>query len=91
MLKRGFIGIWWWLLIVTKRSTIAIRWVCIKGWVLRIVPRGSLLPRWLSVSLRLLPPLIIPSLMPVLIVASIPYNIIITTLIAKGMRIYSSK
>ncbi|KAL4343813.1 hypothetical protein AHAS_Ahas11G0115900 [Arachis hypogaea] len=76
MLRRGFIGIWWWLLIVTKRSTIAIRWVCIKGWFLLIVCWWRLLPRGLSISLRLLPPLIVPSLLHVLIVASIFYNII---------------
>ncbi|KAL4287656.1 hypothetical protein AHAS_Ahas19G0208000 [Arachis hypogaea] len=80
-----------WLLIVTERSNIAIRWICTLEWLLLIVHWGRLLPRRLSISLRLLPPLIVPSLMHVLIVAFVPYNKVVTTLIAKGMRIHSSK
>ncbi|KAL4343837.1 hypothetical protein AHAS_Ahas11G0118300 [Arachis hypogaea] len=76
MLRRGFIGIWWDLLVTTRGSTIAIELICILEWLFIIVRWGRLLPRGLSISLRLLPPLIVPSLMHVLIVASIPYNII---------------
>ncbi|KAL4316339.1 hypothetical protein AHAS_Ahas15G0275200 [Arachis hypogaea] len=91
MVKMGFIGIWWWLLIVTRMSTIAIGLICIKSWIIPIRNRRRLLPRRLINPLRLLPPLIIPSLMHILIVISTSYNIVITTLIAKMVRIHSSK
>ncbi|KAL4287581.1 hypothetical protein AHAS_Ahas19G0200500 [Arachis hypogaea] len=51
----------------------------------------GLLPRGLIKSLWLLPSLILPTLMPVLIIASIPYNNIGTKLKARGVRIHSSK
>ncbi|KAL4315914.1 hypothetical protein AHAS_Ahas15G0232700 [Arachis hypogaea] len=59
-----------------KGSTIFIVLVCTLEWLLLIVGWWRLLPRRLSKSLRLLPPLIVPSLMHVLVVSSIPYNII---------------
>ncbi|KAL4391204.1 hypothetical protein AHAS_Ahas03G0221700 [Arachis hypogaea] len=53
------------------------------GIVLFIVHWWRLLPRRLITSLRLLPPLIIPSLMHIRIVAPISYNIVRIKLIAK--------
>ncbi|KAL4276285.1 hypothetical protein AHAS_Ahas20G0191900 [Arachis hypogaea] len=76
MLRRGFIGIWWGLLVTKRGSTVSIVLVCTLEWLLLIISWWRLLPRGLSISLRLLPPLIVPSLMHILIVASIPYNII---------------
>ncbi|KAL4350593.1 hypothetical protein AHAS_Ahas10G0157500 [Arachis hypogaea] len=76
MLRRGFIGIWWWLLIIKKVLTIAIILVCLLEWLSFIVCWWRLLPRGLIKSLWLLPSLIVPSLMHILIVAFIPYNII---------------
>ncbi|KAL4344686.1 hypothetical protein AHAS_Ahas11G0203200 [Arachis hypogaea] len=76
MLRRGFIGIWWGLLVITKGSTISIVLVCTLEWLLLIVSWRGLLPRGLIESLWLLPSLIIPTLMYVLIIASISYNII---------------
>ncbi|KAL4329320.1 hypothetical protein AHAS_Ahas13G0288300 [Arachis hypogaea] len=58
-----------------KGSTIDIGVICILEWLLFIVHWRRLLPRGLIKSLRFLPPLIVPSLMQVLIVASISYNI----------------
>ncbi|KAL4286810.1 hypothetical protein AHAS_Ahas19G0123400 [Arachis hypogaea] len=60
-------------------------------WPLLIVHLERLLPRRLINCLRLLPSLIVPSLMHVLIVVSISYNIVVTTLIAKKVRIHSGK
>ncbi|KAL4300868.1 hypothetical protein AHAS_Ahas17G0243900 [Arachis hypogaea] len=91
MLRRGFIGIWWGLLVITRGSTIAIGLMCILEWLLLIVRWWRLLPKRLIICSRLLPPLMVPSLMHILIVAFIPYNIVVTTLVAKGMRIHSSK
>ncbi|KAL4287810.1 hypothetical protein AHAS_Ahas19G0223400 [Arachis hypogaea] len=76
MLRRGFIGIWWCLLVVTKRSTTTIVLVCIIEWLLVIVHWRGLLPRGLIKSLWLLTSLTVPTLMHVRIIASIPYNII---------------
>ncbi|KAL4394208.1 hypothetical protein AHAS_Ahas02G0129000 [Arachis hypogaea] len=76
MLRREFINIWWWLLVVTGKSTISIVLICIVKWLLLMVHWRVLLPRWLSISLRLLPPLFVPTLIHVFIVSSIPYNII---------------
>ncbi|KAL4357081.1 hypothetical protein AHAS_Ahas09G0151000 [Arachis hypogaea] len=73
-----------------KRSTITIVLVCIIEWLLVIVHWRGLLPRGLIKSLRLLPSLIIPTLMHVLIIASIPYNNIGTKLETRGVRIHSS-
>ncbi|KAL4315726.1 hypothetical protein AHAS_Ahas15G0213900 [Arachis hypogaea] len=68
-----------------------IRLVCILEWFLLIVHWWRLMPWRLSKCLRLLPPLVVPSLMHVTIVISISYNIVRTTLIAKRMRIHSVK
>ncbi|KAL4287797.1 hypothetical protein AHAS_Ahas19G0222100 [Arachis hypogaea] len=68
-----------------------IRLVCILEWFLLIVHWGRLLPWRLIKCLRLLPRLVVPSLMHVAIVISISYNIVRTTLIAKMMRIHSFK
>ncbi|KAL4287210.1 hypothetical protein AHAS_Ahas19G0163400 [Arachis hypogaea] len=73
-----------------KGSTISIVLVCTLEWLLLIVSWWRLLPRGLSISLRLLPLLIVSSLMHVLIVASISYNIVVTTLITNGVRIHSN-
>ncbi|KAL4315984.1 hypothetical protein AHAS_Ahas15G0239700 [Arachis hypogaea] len=83
-IEEGFIGIWWWLLIITRRSTRAIRLVCILEWLLLIVHLGRLLPRRLINSLRLLPSLIVPSLMYVVSTIPILYNIVVTTLSQNG-------
>ncbi|KAL4337261.1 hypothetical protein AHAS_Ahas12G0092500 [Arachis hypogaea] len=88
MLRRGYIGILWWVLIVTKRSTITIVLVRIIEWLL-IVTWRWLLPRGLIKSLWLLPSLIVPSLIQAFIVISSSYNMIVTRLIAKGVRIHS--
>ncbi|KAL4344513.1 hypothetical protein AHAS_Ahas11G0185900 [Arachis hypogaea] len=76
MLRGWFIGMWWWLLTITIRVTTSIRLICIRMRVIPIRNRRLLLPRRLINSLRLLPPLIVPSLMHILIVAPISYNII---------------
>ncbi|KAL4276041.1 hypothetical protein AHAS_Ahas20G0167500 [Arachis hypogaea] len=89
MLRRGFIGILWWVLIFTEKSTITIVLVCIIEWLL-IVHWRWLLPRGLIKSLWLLPSLIFPSLMHILIVISSSCNIVVTKLIAKGVRVHSS-
>ncbi|KAL4287728.1 hypothetical protein AHAS_Ahas19G0215200 [Arachis hypogaea] len=73
------------------RVTISIRLICIRIIIIPIRDRRGLLPRRLINPLRLLPSLIPKSLMHVTIEASIPYNIVVTKLIAKGMRIHSSK
>ncbi|KAL4356700.1 hypothetical protein AHAS_Ahas09G0112900 [Arachis hypogaea] len=91
MLRREFIGIWWWLLIIKRALTIAIILICFFEWLLVIVCWRRLLPRGLIKSLWLLPPLILPSFMHVLIVISSSCNMIITKLIAKGVRIHSRK
>ncbi|KAL4381376.1 hypothetical protein AHAS_Ahas04G0127300 [Arachis hypogaea] len=88
MLWRGFISVWWWFLKVIMKFTIAIELTCIR---MGIIPIGNrrLLPRRVIKSLTLLPSLIVPSLMHVVIENTISYNIIVTTLIAKRMRIHS--
>ncbi|KAL4276414.1 hypothetical protein AHAS_Ahas20G0204800 [Arachis hypogaea] len=68
-----------------------IRLVCILEWFLLIIHWWRLLPWKLIKCLRLLPPLVVPSLMHVTIVISISYNIVRTKLIAKRMRIHSVK
>ncbi|KAL4391143.1 hypothetical protein AHAS_Ahas03G0215600 [Arachis hypogaea] len=76
MLRRWFIGMWWWLLTITIRVTTSIRLICIR---IRIIPIRNwrlLLLRRLINPLRLLPSLIVPSLMHVTIVVPISYNII---------------
>ncbi|KAL4391154.1 hypothetical protein AHAS_Ahas03G0216700 [Arachis hypogaea] len=91
MLRMRFIGIWWWLLIVTRISAIAIVLTCIRSWIIPIRNRRRLLPIRLINPLRLLPSMIVPPLMHILIEASISYNIVVTKLIAKGMRIHNIK
>ncbi|KAL4374197.1 hypothetical protein AHAS_Ahas05G0157700 [Arachis hypogaea] len=91
MLRRVFIGVWWWSLIIKRVLTIAIILVCFLEWHLVIICWWRLLPRGLIKSLWLLPSLILPSLMHIFIVASIPYNIIVTTLVAKWVIIHNSK
>jgi len=71
-----FIVCWWRLLIVTNRSTITIALVCIIEWLLLMAHWRMLLPKGLIKSSWLLPSLIVPTLMHVPIMASIPYNII---------------
>ncbi|KAL4287370.1 hypothetical protein AHAS_Ahas19G0179400 [Arachis hypogaea] len=67
---------WWWLLTTTIRITTSIRLICIRGGIIPIRNRRLLLPRRLINPLRLLPSLIVPSLMHVTIVVPISYNII---------------
>ncbi|KAL4306612.1 hypothetical protein AHAS_Ahas16G0195700 [Arachis hypogaea] len=67
---------WWWLLIITIRVTTSIRLICIRIRIIPIRNRRGLLPRRVINPLRLLPPLIVPSLMHIVIVAPIFYNII---------------
>ncbi|KAL4287389.1 hypothetical protein AHAS_Ahas19G0181300 [Arachis hypogaea] len=81
---------WLWLT-NTMRVITYIRLVCIRSWIVPIRYWRRLLPRWLINSLRLLSSLIVPSLMHVVIVASIFYNIVVTTLIAKKVRIHDGK
>ncbi|KAL4287762.1 hypothetical protein AHAS_Ahas19G0218600 [Arachis hypogaea] len=76
MLRRWFIGIWWWLLIITIRVTTSIRLICIRIRIIPIRNRRLLLPRRVINPLRLLPPLIVTSLMHIVIVVPISYNII---------------
>ncbi|KAL4329433.1 hypothetical protein AHAS_Ahas13G0299600 [Arachis hypogaea] len=59
--------------------------------LLLIVCWWRLLPKWLIISLRFFTPLIVPTLMHVLIIISTSYNIIVTTLIDKGVKIHGSK
>ncbi|KAL4344564.1 hypothetical protein AHAS_Ahas11G0191000 [Arachis hypogaea] len=91
MLREGVICMWWLWLTITIRVTTYIRLVCIRSWIVPIRNQRRLLPRRLSIILGLLPSLISNSLMHFVIVASIPYNIVVTTLVAKGVRIHSSK
>ncbi|KAL4306469.1 hypothetical protein AHAS_Ahas16G0181400 [Arachis hypogaea] len=63
--------------------TTYIRLVCIRSWIVPIRNRRRLSPRRLSISLGFLPSLISKSLMHVVIVISISYNIVVTTIIAK--------
>ncbi|KAL4276304.1 hypothetical protein AHAS_Ahas20G0193800 [Arachis hypogaea] len=67
-----------------KGSTIVIILVCITEWLLVIVHWRGLLPRGLIISLWLLPSLILPTLMPIFIIVSIPYNNIGTKLKVMG-------
>ncbi|KAL4287682.1 hypothetical protein AHAS_Ahas19G0210600 [Arachis hypogaea] len=60
-------------------------------WLLLIVHWRRLLPRGLIKSLWLLPSLIVPSLMQAFIVISTSYNITVTKLIVKGIKIHSNK
>ncbi|KAL4365820.1 hypothetical protein AHAS_Ahas07G0144300 [Arachis hypogaea] len=76
MLRRWFIGMWWWLLTITIRVTTSIRLICIRMRVIPIRIRRLLLPTRLIKPLRLHPSLIVPSLMHILIVAFISYNIV---------------
>ncbi|KAL4344520.1 hypothetical protein AHAS_Ahas11G0186600 [Arachis hypogaea] len=76
MLRGWFIGIWWWLLTITIRVTTFIRLICIRIGIIPIRVRRLLLPRRVINPLRLLPSLIVPSLMHIVIVAPISYNII---------------
>jgi len=86
-----FIVCWWGLLIVTKRSTITIVLGCIVEWLLLMAHWRRLLLKGLIKSLWLLPSLIVPSLIQAFIVISISYNIIVTKLIAKGVRIHGKR
>ncbi|KAL4276618.1 hypothetical protein AHAS_Ahas20G0225200 [Arachis hypogaea] len=76
MLRRWFKGIWWWLLTIIIRVPISIRLICIRMRVIPIRIRRGLLPRRLINPLRLLPSLIVPSLMRIVIIVPISYNII---------------
>ncbi|KAL4371520.1 hypothetical protein AHAS_Ahas06G0174000 [Arachis hypogaea] len=76
MLRRGLIGIVWWVLIVTKRSTITIILICIIEWLFLVTHWRGLLPRGLIKSLWRLPSLIVPTLMHVFIVISSSCNIV---------------
>ncbi|KAL4315588.1 hypothetical protein AHAS_Ahas15G0200100 [Arachis hypogaea] len=67
---------WWWLLTITIRVTTSIRLICIRIRIIPIRNRRRLLPRRVINPLRLSPPLIVPSLMHILIVVPISYNII---------------
>ncbi|KAL4276369.1 hypothetical protein AHAS_Ahas20G0200300 [Arachis hypogaea] len=67
---------WWWLLTITIRVTTSIRLICIRIRIIPIRIRRLLLPRRLINPLRLLPSLIVPSLMHIIIIVPIPYNII---------------
>ncbi|KAL4293899.1 hypothetical protein AHAS_Ahas18G0174200 [Arachis hypogaea] len=89
MLRRWFIGIWWWLLTIIIRVTISIRLICIRMRVIPIRIR-RLLPIRMINSLRLLPFLLVPSIMSVIIEVHISYNTIRIKLIAK-VRIHSGK
>ncbi|KAL4374114.1 hypothetical protein AHAS_Ahas05G0149400 [Arachis hypogaea] len=60
-------------------------------WFLLIVHGRRLFPRSLIISTWILPPSIVPSLMHVLNVVSISYNIVRTTLIAHVMRIHRTR
>ncbi|KAL4276084.1 hypothetical protein AHAS_Ahas20G0171800 [Arachis hypogaea] len=72
MLRRWSIGIWWWLLTITIKVTTSIRLICIRIGIIPIRIRRLLLPRRLINPLRLLPSLMVPSLMHVIIVSPIP-------------------
>ncbi|KAL4315424.1 hypothetical protein AHAS_Ahas15G0183700 [Arachis hypogaea] len=76
MLRGWFIGMWWWLLTITIRVTTSIRLICIRIRIIPIRNRRLLLPRRVIDLLRLLPPLIVPSLMHIVIIVPNPYNII---------------
>ncbi|KAL4329499.1 hypothetical protein AHAS_Ahas13G0306200 [Arachis hypogaea] len=76
MLRGWFIGIWWWLLTITIRVITSITLICIRMRIIPIRNRRGLLPIRLINPLRLLPSLIAPSLMHILIVVPISYNII---------------
>ncbi|KAL4397417.1 hypothetical protein AHAS_Ahas01G0189800 [Arachis hypogaea] len=74
---KWFIGLWWWLLTTTIRVTTSIRLICIRIGIIPIRGRRWWLPRELINPSRLLPSLIVPkSLMHIVLVAPIPYNII---------------
>ncbi|KAL4306506.1 hypothetical protein AHAS_Ahas16G0185100 [Arachis hypogaea] len=90
MLRRGVIGIWLSLLVTTRGSTISIVLVCTLEWLLLIINWRRLLPRGLIKSLWLLLSLIVPTSMHVLIIVSSSCNIVVTKLIAKGVRVHSS-
>ncbi|KAL4374075.1 hypothetical protein AHAS_Ahas05G0145500 [Arachis hypogaea] len=76
MLRGWFIGMWWWLLTITIRVITSIRLICIRIRIIPIRIRRLLLPIRLINPLRLFPSLILPSLMYIVIVAPISYNII---------------
>ncbi|KAL4307167.1 hypothetical protein AHAS_Ahas16G0251200 [Arachis hypogaea] len=73
-----------------KGSTITIVLVCITEWLLVTAHWRGLLPRGLIKSLWILPSLILPTLMPIFIIVSIPYNNIGTKLETRRVRIHSS-
>ncbi|KAL4306631.1 hypothetical protein AHAS_Ahas16G0197600 [Arachis hypogaea] len=75
MLREGVICMWWLWLTITMRVTTYIRLVCIRNGIILIRDRRRLLPRRLINPLRLIPSLIVPSLMHIVIVP-IFYNII---------------
>ncbi|KAL4315491.1 hypothetical protein AHAS_Ahas15G0190400 [Arachis hypogaea] len=60
----------------TIKTTTSTRLICIRSGIIPIRNRRRLLPRRLSICLRLLSPLIVPSLMHILIVISTSCNII---------------
>ncbi|KAL4314686.1 hypothetical protein AHAS_Ahas15G0109900 [Arachis hypogaea] len=76
MLRGWFIGMWWWLLTITIRVTTSIRLICIGMRVIPIRIRRLLLPRRVINPLRFPPSLIVPSLMHIVIIVPIPYNMI---------------
>ncbi|KAL4343937.1 hypothetical protein AHAS_Ahas11G0128300 [Arachis hypogaea] len=67
---------WWWLLTIIIRVTTSIRLICIRIRIIPIRIWRLLLPRRVINPLRLLPPLIVPSLMHIVIIVPISYNII---------------
>ncbi|KAL4343944.1 hypothetical protein AHAS_Ahas11G0129000 [Arachis hypogaea] len=76
MLRGWFIGMWWWLLTITIRVTTSIRLICIWRGIIPIRDRRRLLQRRVINPLRFPPSLIAPSLMHIVIIVPIPYNII---------------
>ncbi|KAL4350331.1 hypothetical protein AHAS_Ahas10G0131300 [Arachis hypogaea] len=81
----------WGLLVATRRSTISIRLVCIVKWSLSVISRRVLLTKGLIRSSGLRPSLIALTLMHIPVIASSSCNIVVTRLIAKGVRVHSSE
>ena len=71
--------------------TISISLVCIVEWSPSMVSRRVLLPKGLIRSSWLHPSLIALTLMHIPVIASSSYNIVVTRLIAKGVRVHSSR
>ncbi|KAL4381324.1 hypothetical protein AHAS_Ahas04G0122100 [Arachis hypogaea] len=84
-------GIWWVLLVTTKGSTISIILVCIVEWSLSMISWKVLLSKGLIRSSWLHPSLVALTLMHIPIVISSSCNIIVTRLIAKGVKVHTSR